>query len=106
MMFHQLRCSSVADFIPIVYNGTRQSLCAFQHLLDVLIQVRFYIPVYFPESPGCRDLKPVRSDLHPYGSRIQPTFSLCALPIERTAFSATPSAPVFSLRHKDLDYIH
>lgn len=53
----------------------------------------FYIPVYFPEGLGCHDLKPIGSDLHPCSSRIRPTCSLCALPIERTAVSSTPSAP-------------
>lgn len=56
-------------------------------------QIDFYIPVYFPEGLGCHDLKPIGSDLHPCSSRIRPTCSLCALPIERTAVSSTPSAP-------------
>lgn len=52
------------------------------------LMLSVYIPVYFPESLGCRDLKPIRPDLHPSFSRIRPMCSLCALPSERTAFSA------------------
>ena len=59
-----------------------------------LLQRYFYIPVDFPESLGCHDLKPVRPDLHPHDSRIRPMCSLCALPTERTAFSLYSLRPV------------
>lgn len=61
----------------------------FPHFFKMyFLMLSVYIPVYFPESLGCRDLKPIRPDLHPSFSRIRPMCSLCALPSERTAFSA------------------
>lgn len=49
MMFHQLCCPSVADFIPIVYNDTRQSLCAFQHFFGCINpKLGFTYPYIFP----------------------------------------------------------